>query len=199
MKKIRQLFVRGLFALLPTALTIYVLYFLFSLLDSLIGNYIKALTGITIPGTGAIASIILIFLTGLIVTNVVGKKLFEFGERLLHKIPIVTKIYFGIKQIISAFSMQGKKAFNQVVLVEYPRKGIYAIGFLTGECRGEVQDKTAARLMNVFVPTTPNPTSGFLLLIPDNEIIHLDMTVEQGLKLIVSAGVVTPGDNLTAS
>jgi uncharacterized membrane protein len=192
MKKIRQLFVRGLFTLLPIVATIYLVYFLFTLLDNFLGTYIAMFFGRPLPGVGLVASLVLIFIAGFIVSNVIGEKLLHFGENLLQKIPLVTKIYFGIKQIVDAFSLQGKQLFNRVVLVEYPRKGTYAVGFVTGECRGEVQNKTAARLINIFIPTTPNPTSGMLILVPDKEIIYLDMTVEEGLKLIISAGVVVP-------
>ncbi len=193
-KNIRQIFIKGLFSLLPIVATIYLLLYLYQFMDNLLGIYFEKIFGRSIPGVGILASIVLIFIMGFIISNVIGEKLFIYVEKKLHKIPIVPKIYFGIKQIIDAFSLQGKQVSNRVVLVEYPRKGTYAVGFLTGECRGEVQLKTAARLINVFIPTTPNPTSGMLILVPDNEIIYLDMSVEEGLKLIVSAGVVVPDD-----
>lgn len=164
----------------------------FTFFDNLLGNFIENLIGKSLPGIGIIISIFVILITGFIVTNVLGAKVFDFGERLLKKIPIVPKIYFGTKQIIDAFSLQGKQVFNRVALVEYPRKGSYAVGFVTGECKGEVQDKTREKLINVFIPTTPNPTSGMLILVPDDEIVYLDMSIEDGLKLIVSAGVVVP-------
>lgn len=192
MKKVKQLFVRGLFTLLPVVATIYIAYFLFNLMDNFLGTRIEALAGRRLPGIGIAASILLIFVAGFFVSNVLGGRLFHLGERLVRKVPIVSKIYNAVKQIVDAFSLQGKPVFSQVVLIEYPRKGTYAVGFLTGECKGEVQTKTAARLMNVFIPTTPNPTSGMLILVPDSEITILDMTVEEGLKLIVSAGVVVP-------
>lgn len=194
MKKVRQLFIRGLFSFLPIAITIYLLYFLFTSLDNFLGSYIETLLGRTLPGIGIFAGIVLIFIMGFIVSNVIGERLFRLGEKVLQKVPIVTKVYFGVKQIIDAFSLQGKQVFSRVVLVEYPRKGMYAVGFLTGECKGEVQSKTAAKLINVFIPTTPNPTSGMLILVSEDEITYLDMTVEEGLKLIVSAGVVVPND-----
>ena len=192
MKKIQLLFMRGLFTLLPTVITIYLLFSFFSLLDSIIGDFIEYLVGYPLPGVGVISSLLLILGVGFFVTNVLGSKLIAFGERIIHRIPIVTNIYFGIKQIIDAFSMEGKRVFNKVVLIEYPRKGLYALVFLTGESKGEVQEKTHSTLVNVFIPTTPNPTSGMLLLIPKGDVINLDMTVEEGLKLIVSAGVVVP-------
>lgn len=194
MKKIKQLFIRGLFSLLPIVATIYIAWFLFNLMDNFLGTRIEALAGRRLPGIGIAASFILIFIAGFIISNVLGGKLFHLGERLLRKVPIVSRIYNAVKQIIDAFSLQGKTMFSQVVLVEYPRKGTYAVGFLTGECRGEIQAKTAAKLMNVFIPTTPNPTSGMLILVPENEITRLDMTVEEGLKLIISAGVVVPAE-----
>lgn len=192
MKRIKHYFLRGLFSLLPVVATIYITYFLFNLMDNFLGTRIELLVGRRMPGIGIIASVILIFVAGFIVSNVMGGKLFHLGERLLRKVPFISRIYNAVKQVVDAFSLQGKSVFSQVVLIEYPRKGTYAVGFLTGECKGEVQSKTAARLMNVFIPTTPNPTSGYLILVPDNEITSMDMTVEEGLKLIVSAGVVVP-------
>lgn len=194
-RKIRQIFIKGLFSLLPIVATIYLMFYLFQFMDNFLGIYIEKLFGRSIPGIGILASIVLIFIMGFFISNVIGEKLFNYGEKMLQKIPIVPKLYFGIKQIIDALSLQGKQVFNRVVLVEYPRKETYAVGFITGECRGEVQQKTAAKLINVFIPTTPNPTSGMLILVPDNEIIYLDMSVEEGIKLIVSAGVVVPVEN----
>ncbi|SHE59365.1 DUF502 domain-containing protein [Alkalibacter saccharofermentans] len=192
MKRMRQIFIRGLFSLLPIAATIYLIQIMFSFMDDIIGRHIESLFGISIPGIGIFITIILIMITGTLVSNVVGERLFHHGEKLLHKIPIVPKVYFGIKQIINAFTLEGKNIFNKVVLVEYPRKGTYVVGFLTGESGGEIQQKTEAKLMNVFIPTTPNPTSGMLVLVPSEEVTYLDMSVEEGLKLIVSAGVVVP-------
>lgn len=192
MKNIRQIFLRGILTLIPIVATIYLLYSLFRFLDKILGTYISMLIGRTIPGIGIVAVFILIFVMGSVVTNVIGERLFRFAERMIRRIPIVPRVYFGMKQIVEAFTLQGKHAFNKVVLIEYPRKGLYVVGFLTGECKGEVQVKTDAKLMNVFVPTTPNPTSGMLILVPESEIVYLDMTVEEGLKLIVSAGVVVP-------
>ncbi len=192
MKSIRQIFLRGILTLIPIIATIYLLYSLFRFLDKFLGAYISMIIGRSIPGIGIIAGFIVIFIMGSVISNVIGERLFLFAERMVKRIPIVPRIYFGIKQIVEAFTLQGKHAFNQVVMVEYPRKSLYVVGFLTGECKGEVQVKTAAKLMNVFIPTTPNPTSGMLILVPESEIVYLDMTVEEGLKLIVSAGVVVP-------
>jgi uncharacterized membrane protein len=198
MKKVKQFFIAGFLTLIPIGITIYLLYYLFLVMDNFLGIYIENILGYKIPGIGVAAVLIVIFVTGFIVTNFIGVRLLSIGEKLLKKLPLAPKIYFASKQIVQAFSMQGKQVFNKVALVEYPRKGVYVVGFVTGECSGEVQDKTAERLINVFIPTTPNPTSGMLVLVPDSEIIHLNMTVEDGLKLIVSAGVVVP-ENIVPS
>lgn len=192
MNRAKKIFLSGFFTLIPILATIYVFYFLFSFFDTLVGNSVETLLGRKLPGIGVIVSIVVIFGTGVLVTNVIGAKFLVLSEKLLHRIPFVTKIYFGVKQIIQAFTLQDKGLFEKVVLVEYPRKGSYVVGFVTGECTGEVQKKTSERLINVFIPTTPNPTSGMLVLLPSKDIIYLDMTVEDGLKLIISAGVVVP-------
>lgn len=190
MQQFKRLFVRGLIALIPLVATIYVFDFIFSFLDGFLDVFIRGIFGIEIPGVGALASILLILFIGFIVTNVLGSRLIHYAEKLLKKVPLVPKIYFAIKQIIDAFSLQGKHSFSKVAMIEYPRKGIYSIGFIIGECRTEIQLVAGKKLINVFVPTTPNPTTGFLLIVPDDEIIVLDMTVEDGLKLILSVGMV---------
>lgn len=189
-KKLKQLFIRGLLAFIPLVVTIYVLNLMFTFLDGLLRLFVRDIFGIVIPGVGALASIILIFIIGFIVTNVLGARIIGFVEKLLHNVPIVPRIYFAIKQIIDAFSMQGKHSFRKVAMVEYPRKGIYSLGFIISDCRAEIQAVSNKKLINVFVPTTPNPTTGFLVMLPEDEIITLDMTVEDGLKLILSAGMV---------
>lgn len=189
-QQFKRLFVRGLLALIPLVATIYVLNLIFSFLDGLLSLFVRDLFGIAVPGVGALASILLILIIGFVVTNVIGARLIEYTEKLLHKVPIAPKIYFAIKQIIDAFSLQGKHSFSKVAMVEYPRKGIYSIGFIISECRDEIQSAAGKKLVNIFIPTTPNPTTGFLLMVPQDEIIILDMTVEEGLKLILSAGMV---------
>ena len=189
-QQLKRLFIRGLIALIPLVATIYVLNLIFSFLDSLLSVFVRDLFGIEIPGVGALASILLILFIGFVVTNVLGARLIGFAEKLLHKVPIAPKIYFAIKQIIDAFSLQGKHTFSKVAMVEYPRKGIYSIGFIISDCRTEIQAVSDKKLINVFIPTTPNPTTGFLLMVPEDDVITLDMTVEEGLKLILSAGMV---------
>ena len=145
-----------------------------------------------IPGIGFITLVLLVILTGMLTRNLIGKKLIEFGDRIMARIPIFNRIYTAVQQISQAFLTKKGTVFRKAVLVEYPRKGVYAIGFLTSESRGEVQERTETEMCNVFLPTTPNPTSGFLLLIPKNEITPLDMTIEEALKLVISGGTVVP-------
>jgi uncharacterized membrane protein len=149
---------------------------------------------IHIPGLGLILTIVLVFVVGLLTRNFVGRKMVHLGERIVDRIPIARIIYIGVKQLLEALFVQKTKAFDKAALIEYPRRGVYAIGFITGESKGEVQNMTPKNMINVFVPTTPNPTSGFYILIPDNELIVLSMSVEDAFKLIVSGGIISPAE-----
>lgn len=200
--KIRNIFLAGLVVILPIAFTLFILTWIFKKLDNLsplitqLFIYFGAPIpkGYKIPGLGIITTILIIFLTGIFTTSVIGKRFIALGEYILNKIPFIRSLYMGIKQIIEAISLSGKNAFRQVVMIEYPRKGLYCLGFLTCDSRGEIQEKTDKDVVNVFIPTTPNPTSGFLLLVPREEITPLTMTVEEAIKLIVSGGIVTPSN-----
>ncbi|PCJ31998.1 MAG: hypothetical protein COA90_04535 [Gammaproteobacteria bacterium] len=159
------------------------------------------LLGIHIPGLGVLLSIILVLATGMIVANLLGRRLVGAWESLLARIPLVRSLYAGIKQIMEAVLASDGKSFRKVLLVEYPRKGVWSLAFMTSDNLGEVQAKTGVDVVSVFIPTTPNPTSGFVLMIPKNEVVELDMAVEDGLKMIISMGVVVPPwekDNLLA-
>ncbi len=145
-----------------------------------------------IPGLGFILAVILISAVGLLTRNFAGRKVVQLGENMVDRIPLVRIIYSGVKQLLEAFFVQKTAAFRRVALLEYPRRGVYVIGFITGESRGEVQRKTDKNMINVFVPTTPNPTSGFYVLIPEDELVGLDMTIEDAFKLIISGGIFTP-------
>jgi uncharacterized membrane protein len=203
LKKLQTYFITGLVVLLPTVVSIYVFLLLFNFIDKLIlgklpfAEYIPGLNYLNslaqkIPGVGFISTILLILLIGILAKNIIGKRLINFFERLMLSLPVVKSIYNAVKQIIEAFIRQDKDAFQKVVLLEYPRKGLYALAFVTGTTRGEIQAKTRQEMINVFLPTTPNPTSGFLLLVPREDLIPLEMSVEEGIKLIISGGVVTP-------
>jgi len=194
--KMKKIFTTGLLTILPLAITIYVFYLVFSFLDNLVGDLIQAIFNYRLPGIGFIAGLLLIMLVGFVASNLIGKRLIGFGDMLFQRLPLSRGIYTSARQIIDAFTLQGKNAFQKVVLLEYPRKGLYVIGFVTGNSRGEIQQKTHAETLNIFVPTTPNPTSGMLILALRHEVIELDMTVEEGMKVIVSGGLFSPAGTI---
>jgi len=199
--KIRRLFLAGLLVTLPLAITILVFKFAFETLDNFLGPIVTHLlrqAGLPIaenhqaPGIGVVSTFLLVLLLGLFTTNFIGRKLLRLGEWLLAQIPIIRSVYIGAKQIIDTIALSGNQSFSKVVMVEYPRRGIYCLAFITGRTRGEAQARTGKDLINIFLPTTPNPTSGFFLLVPSEDLVEMDMTVEDGIKMIVSGGLVTP-------
>lgn len=190
---IKRYLITGVLVITPIWGTYLIFKTLLTSMENLLGDYARShFPEFYIPGFGIIALLMFIFLIGLLTANFVGKKLLDLWERLLKKVPVVSSIYSALKQIVDSFSMQGSGNFSRVVLIEYPRKGVHTIGFVTGTSKGEVQDKTKGKVLNVFVPTTPNPTAGFLLLVPEADIIPLDMKVEDGMKMIISCGIITP-------
>jgi uncharacterized membrane protein len=195
--KIRNYFIAGLLTVVPLSITVYVVMLLLTHADRVFNliptrynpkNYIP----FPLPGLGIVLVLLLIFFTGLLVKNYLGGRIVEFGERIVYQIPLVRPLYSAVKQLLVAIFSESYKGFKKVVLIEYPRRGIYALGFVTGVASGEVQDLTKERVINVFLPTTPNPTSGFYLLIPEKDVVPLKMTVEDAFKLIISGGLVTP-------
>jgi len=193
--KLKTIFTTGLLTILPLAVTIYVFYLVFNFLDNLVGDIIKALFNYRVPGIGFAAGILLIMLVGFVASNIIGSRLINFSDSIMQRLPLAKGIYSGSKQIIDAFTLQGKNAFQKVVLIEYPRKGLFVLGFVTGSSRGEIQSKTQEETLNIFVPTTPNPTSGMLILAPRHEVIELSMTVDQGMKVIISGGLYSPSED----
>lgn len=145
-----------------------------------------------VPGLGFILVFLVLCLTGAFVRNLLGRKLVALGEHVMSYIPFVSKVYTAVKKLVETIFFGAGKDFKRVVLVEYPRKGIFALAFVTGEALGELQAKTAKRCLNVFLPTTPNPTSGFYLLVPEEEVTPLDMSVEDSFKLLMSGGILSP-------
>ncbi len=150
------------------------------------------LLGFHIPGLGVLLAVALVLITGMIMANLLGRRLVAFWESLMARIPLVRTLYSAVKQIMEAVLATDAKSFRKVLLVEYPRKGVWSLAFMTSDDLGEVQDKTIANVISVFIPTTPNPTSGFVLMVPESDVIELDMAVEEGLKMIISMGVVVP-------
>ena len=147
------------------------------------------LIGYNLPGMGVLLSLLLLFVTGLLATNFLGQRLVQWSEKILDKIPLVRSIYNASKQVIHAIFSSNSQAFRQVLLVEYPRKGIWSIAFQTGVVRADITQHTGMEMLSIFVPTTPNPTAGFLMMIPKTEAIELSMTVDEAFKLIISLGV----------
>lgn len=200
--RLRNNFIAGLAVILPAVVTIAILQFLIIKINKLILNpiikiysplvYNKPYLVYAAKGLVLVLSIFLVALIGLATKIIIVRKIFSKGERVFFKIPMIGKIYVAIKQISFAFLGERGGIFKRVILLEYPRAGIYSIGFVTSKSRGEVQEKTKKEMVNVFVPTTPNPTSGVFLLVPEEEAIPLDISVEDGLKLIISGGVVVP-------
>jgi uncharacterized membrane protein len=198
--KLKNVFLAGLAVTIPVGLTIYVLIFLIDLMDGLLrvvlaGLHPDQILGVRIPGLGVIATLILIFISGLLATSYAGGKLFRLAESLVDRIPLVRGIYQAIKQIVQTMVSKEGQSFKKVVLVEFPREGLFTVAFVTGTATGELRDKTGGRCINLFVPTTPNPTSGYYLIVPEDGVTNLEMSVEEAFKLIISSGMITPPDN----
>ncbi len=188
----KRYFITGLLVITPIWGTYLVLSTLLSFLEGFLGNFLKGIGRYYIPGMGIITLIALIFLVGVLATNFIGKKVMNMWERAMNKVPLVRSVYTVFKHIVDTLSLQGKEQFNRVVLIEFPRDGVYAIGFVTGVTRGEVQNLTKETVVNVFIPTTPNPTTGYFVFVPENRVIPMTMSVEDGMKMIISGGLYTP-------
>jgi uncharacterized membrane protein len=193
----RKYFITGLLIWVPLVITLWVLDILISTMDQSLRLLPpewrpEALFGYHIPGLGVILTLLVVFLTGLFTANMLGQRLVKFWEWLLSRIPVVKTIYSGVKQVSDTlFSGQGQ-AFRKALLVQYPREGSWTIAFLTGKPGGDVIHHLKGEYVSVYVPTTPNPTSGFFLMMPKSDVIELDMSVDEALKYIISMGVATP-------
>jgi len=191
--RIRNYFIAGMVVLIPIGITVYLTMFMVSISSKILPKEINPnhYLPYDIPGVEILMSIFIITLIGWISLSFLGKKLLNLFDNILKKIPILRTIYPAIGQMIETFT-KSEKGKKNVVLVEYPRKGSWAVGFATKKNSGEISEKTNKKLINVFVPTTPNPTSGFLLMFPEDEVIYLDLTFEEASKFIVSAGTSNP-------
>jgi len=197
---LRRIFISGLLVLIPIVATIFVLVFLFNLLDGWLapmGGQVLRIFGFKlppelkhIPGFGILATFILIFFTGLIASNFLGRKILQFGDRLIKNIPIVSSIYTAMRQVVNSISVTGSTVFKTVVMFEYPRPGIWVIGFLTTPSLSSARKIANQNLVNVFLPTTPNPTSGFFLMIPLQDLHILPISAEDGLKIVATVGLI---------
>lgn len=194
---LRRYLIAGLLVWVPLIVTGFIIRFLVRLLDFTVlllpVNWRpEALLGFYIPGLGVVVAVVIVIATGMLAANIAGRKLFDFGESVVARIPLVRSIYSAVKQVMHTLLHNGGQSFRRVILIEYPRKGLWSLGFQTGVGIGEVQTRTEKDVVTVFVPTTPNPTSGFILLAPREDVVELDMSVEDGLKFVMSLGVVAP-------
>lgn len=205
MQPFRRYFLSGLLVWLPLCVTIFVIRFIVDLLDNTLlllpRNYRPdTLLGFHVPGVGVILTVVVIVLTGLIVANFLGKKLMEIWDGLMGRIPLVRSVYNGVKQILETLIAPGGTAFRKVLLVEFPRAGMWSIAFQTGSSTPIVDEAAKDNdMVSLFIPATPNPTSGFLMMMPRSEVIELNMSVEQALKFVISLGVMQPSDRKTVS
>ena len=193
LSSLRNNFIAGIVVLIPIGITLYLTVFIINISSNLIPKEINPnhYLPYNIPGLEILIAVLLITIIGWISLSFIGKRLFNFFESILNKIPIIRTIYSAVEQLIETFT-NSKSDKKTVVLIEYPRKGVYAVGFATKENTGEIKKKAGKDLINVFVPTTPNPTSGFLLMFPKEEVIYLDLSFEEASKFIVSAGSFNP-------
>ncbi len=195
----KRYFLAGLILWAPLSITIWVIAWVFDVLDSVLPMAIRseALFGRHIPGFGVVVVVLLILLTGFVAANLIGQKLVEVWEGLMRRIPLFRSIYSSVKQVSDTILSPNGQAFRQAVLIQYPRQGSWTIGFLTGTPASDVAQHLPTECVSVYVPTTPNPTSGFFLMMPKSEVIELSIGVDAALKYVVSMGTVPPGVKTT--
>ena len=196
----KRYFITGLLIWVPIGLTAWVLKFLISTMDQsllLLPNEFQpeALLGMNVYGVGTILTLLVVFITGIMTANIIGQKLLGFWEGVLWRIPVVKSIYWSIKQVSDTIFSSKGEAFRKTLLVQYPREGSWTIAFMTGQPGGDVANHLKGDYISIYVPTTPNPTSGFFLMMPRSDVIELDMSVDEALKYIISMGVVSPNGN----
>jgi uncharacterized membrane protein len=197
MKRLRRYLVAGLLVWVPLGVTLFVLNLLVEVMDRTLVLLPPAyrpenLLGTRIPGLGIVLTLAVLLITGILVANLVGRRLVHFWESILQRIPLVRSIYSASKNFAEVILSDTTRSFNKVLLIEYPRKGLYSLCFQTSTNLGEIQARTGEDVICVFVPTTPNPTSGLIIMVPSAEVIELDMDVESALKMVVSRGGVVP-------
>jgi uncharacterized membrane protein len=193
----KRYFITGLLSWIPLGITLLVLNWLISTMDQsldLLPARLRpeALWGVHIPGFGTVLTVVVVFVTGLLAANFLGQRLVRFWEGVLARIPVVKSIYYGVKQVSDTILADTGHAFRKVLLVQYPRVGSWTIAFQTGRPGGDVVNHLRGEYVSVYVPTTPNPTSGFFLMMPRADVVELEMTVDEALKYIISMGVVSP-------
>ncbi len=198
--KLRNYFLTGLIVVGPVGITLYIAFWFINLVDAWVKPYVPTVYNpdtylpFTIPGIGLVIAIFILMVVGALTANLFGRTLLSYGEMMLGRMPVVRNVYRALKQIFETVLSQSNNSFQQVGLIEYPRKGLYAVVFISKDTGGEIKTRCVEddKLLSVFLPTTPNPTSGYLLFVPEKEITLLDMTVEDAAKMVISAGLVEP-------
>jgi uncharacterized membrane protein len=189
-RKLRDYFIAGVLLVVPLGASILILIWLFNSIDHILQPVINFFFGKNIPGVGFGVTVIVIFLAGMVARNFFGRKIIGYGESLLSRVPVFHQLYNGIKQVLESFAAPDKTGFMHVVLVEFPRKGIWALGFVTNE----IADENGDKLINVLIPTSPNPTSGFLQIVKEKDVLRTKISVDAALKMVVSGGRMTPNE-----
>jgi uncharacterized membrane protein len=199
--RLRNYLLAGILVTAPLGITVYLVWLFLGFMDSMVTKILPSdynpnlYMPFSVPGFGLLIAIVFFILVGWFAKNFLGRLIIRFYEYFMNRMPIIKNIYGAIKQIAETIMASQSSAFREVVMLEYPRKGVWSIGFVTARSEGEVQRVTTEETVNVFVPTTPNPTSGYLLFVPKKELHYLTMSVEEGVKLVVSAGIITPPDH----
>lgn len=194
--KIKAYFFTGILVTAPVSITFYLAYKLIVWIDSLVNRLLppEVRPDLTIPGLGVIILVSSLIIIGMFAAGFLGRFFVRLGEWIVNKLPFISSVYSLIKQVFATFLSNKNNAFNKVVMLEYPRKGLWILGLVSTDTSGEMQDKLPEPMINVFIPTTPNPTSGFLIFVPKSEVIEMDISVEDAIKFIISGGIVNPED-----
>jgi uncharacterized membrane protein len=197
---LKRYFLTGLLVIIPIWGTILILKALFVAVDGILGDLLARLVpSHYVPGLGILALIVLVFAAGLFATNFMGRRIVKWWEDLLNRVPLVRGIYSTLKSVMDILSFSDHASYNRVVLIQFPKNGHYCLAFVTGMTKGEMQDLAQEPLIHVYVPTSPNPTSGYFLLVPEHEVTSVDMSVEEAMKLIVSGGLSGPATSLSSA
>jgi len=196
MSRVKRYFASGLLVTLPVFFTLYLLYLVFRLIDGLCGKFINIYLqknfGFMIPGLGVIIGLVVVLIIGFVATNFLGRRIFQALESWFRRMPLVRQVYPALKQIVSSFMSKDSHAFKKVVMVEYPSKGIWSIGFMTSDSFRQAEEVAREQLIHIFIATSPTPLTGFLILVPKKHVNILPVSIEEGMKLIVSGGIVKP-------
>ncbi len=203
--RLRTYLLTGLVITGPIGITIWLAVQVIGFIDNTVTRFIpvkyhpETYLPFSVPGLGVIIILVVLTLIGFFAANFLGRAFLKIGERIVARMPIIRSVYSALKQIFETVLAQSSTSFREVVLVEYPRRGLWALGFVTSQTKGEIQNVTEDDVINVFLPTTPNPTSGFLLFVPRRDLVTLSMSVEEGIKMVISGGLVTPQDSRSAA